>query len=56
MARSLQSADKQGNLPMSRVKYDAKADYEYLENFKILQACFKRNGVDKVSWFDNRVD
>jgi hypothetical protein len=35
---------------MSRVKYDAKADYEYLENFKILQACFKRNGVDKVSW------
>jgi hypothetical protein len=34
---------------MSRVKYDAKADYEYLENFKILQACFKRNGVEKVS-------
>jgi hypothetical protein len=39
-----------GNLPMTRVKYQARADYEYLDNFKILQACFKKNGIDKVSW------
>jgi hypothetical protein len=24
-------------------------DYEYLDNFKILQKAFKSNGVDKVS-------
>lgn len=41
--------DSTGNLPMTRVKYNARADYEYLDNFKILQACFKKNGVDKVS-------
>ena len=38
-----------GNLPMQRVKFDAKMEYEYLDNFKILQKAFKSNGVDKVS-------
>jgi len=44
---------------MSRVKFNARVEYEYLENFKVLQQCFKRNGIDKVSyirirfvWFD----
>lgn len=43
-------ADALGNLPMSRVKFNAKVEYEYLDNFKVLQQCFKRNGIDKVSW------
>jgi RP/EB family microtubule-associated protein len=30
------------------VKFDAKQDYQYIENFKILQATFKNKGVDKV--------
>lgn len=33
---------------MHRVKFDAKMEYEYLDNFKILQKSFKSNGVDKV--------
>jgi hypothetical protein len=37
------------NLPMSRVKFNARVEYEYLDNFKVLQQCFKRNGIDKVS-------
>jgi RP/EB family microtubule-associated protein len=42
-----------GNLPMSRVKFDARMEYEYLDNFKILQKSFKTNGVDKVSFVIN---
>lgn len=33
---------------MSKVKYDPKMEYEYLDNFKILQKSFKQHGVDKV--------
>lgn len=33
---------------MSRVKYGAKMEYEYLDNFKILQKAFKTHGIDKV--------
>jgi len=38
-----------GDLPMSKVKFGARAEYEYLDNFKILQASFKRHQIDKVS-------
>ena len=34
---------------MQRVKYGAKMEYEFLDNFKILQKAFKSHGIDKVS-------
>ncbi|KAL1410968.1 microtubule integrity protein mal3 [Vanrija albida] len=36
-----------GDLPMSRVKLNAKMEYEYLENFKILQKAFAKHRIDK---------
>jgi len=36
------------DLPMTRVKFDAKS-HEYLTNYKILQASFKKHGLDKVN-------
>jgi RP/EB family microtubule-associated protein len=33
---------------MTKVKFNARADYEYLENFKILQGAFKKHSIDKV--------
>jgi len=36
-----------GDLPMSRVKFNARHEYEYLENFKILQKAFQRHRIDK---------
>ena len=38
-----------GDLPMSRVKFNARMEYEYLDNFKVLQKAFKSHGIDKVS-------
>ncbi|KAF9957409.1 hypothetical protein BGZ72_001834 [Mortierella alpina] len=37
-----------GNLPMSRVKFAAKQEYAYLENYKVLQNAFTANKIDKV--------
>jgi len=36
-----------GDVPMSRVKFNAKQEYEYLANFRILQNTFKAHKVDK---------
>ncbi|KAJ7628998.1 EB1 domain-containing protein [Roridomyces roridus] len=36
-----------GDLPMSRVKMQAKQEYEYLANYKVLQAAFKSKKIDK---------
>ncbi|EIW70157.1 hypothetical protein TREMEDRAFT_73748 [Tremella mesenterica DSM 1558] len=36
-----------GNLPMTKVKFNARQEYEHLENFKILQKCFTINKIDK---------
>ncbi|BEJ12277.1 hypothetical protein CspHIS471_0207370 [Cutaneotrichosporon sp. HIS471] len=36
-----------GDLPMSRVKFNARMEYEYLENFKILQKAFSKHKIDK---------
>ncbi|WWC89847.1 uncharacterized protein L201_004775 [Kwoniella dendrophila CBS 6074] len=36
-----------GDLPMSKVKYNARMEYEYLDNFKILQKAFKMHRIDK---------
>ncbi|KZO96802.1 hypothetical protein CALVIDRAFT_514092 [Calocera viscosa TUFC12733] len=36
-----------GDVPMTRVKMNAKHEYEYLANFKILQNVFKAKKIDK---------
>jgi len=36
-----------GDVPISRVKFNAKHEYEYLDNFKILQKAFKQHQIDK---------
>ncbi|KAJ9475749.1 Protein BIM1 [Pseudozyma hubeiensis] len=35
------------NVPLAKIKFDAKHDYEYINNFKVLQETFKRNRIDK---------
>ncbi|CAL8367187.1 unnamed protein product [Lota lota] len=37
-----------GCLPLKKVKFNAKLEHEYLQNFKILQNSFKKAGVDKI--------
>jgi Microtubule-binding protein involved in cell cycle control len=37
---------------MKRVKFRTNLEHEYIQNFKILQAAFKKMNVDKVSKFD----
>merc|ERR1711963_1117641 len=36
-----------GSVPLKRVKFRTKLEHEYIQNFKILQASFKRMQVDK---------
>jgi RP/EB family microtubule-associated protein len=40
---------------MQRVKMNAKMEYEYLENFKILQKAFSKHRIDKVGLFCRRL-
>jgi len=35
------------DLPMSRVNFNARAEYQYLDNFKILQNAFRKHHVDR---------
>ena len=37
-----------GDVPMTRVKMNAKHEYEYIANFKVLQNAFKVKKIDKV--------
>ena len=37
-----------GDLPMTRVKMNAKHEYEFIANFKVLQNSFKAHKVEKV--------
>uniref|UniRef100_A0A2K6T521 Microtubule-associated protein RP/EB family member 1 n=1 Tax=Saimiri boliviensis boliviensis TaxID=39432 RepID=A0A2K6T521_SAIBB len=37
-----------GSIALKKVKFQAKLEHEYIQNFKILQAGFKRIGVDKI--------
>ncbi|XP_027000916.1 microtubule-associated protein RP/EB family member 1b isoform X1 [Tachysurus fulvidraco] len=37
-----------GCVPLKKVKFSAKLEHEYIHNFKILQAGFKKMGVDKI--------
>ncbi|KAF9406854.1 hypothetical protein BGZ94_002928 [Podila epigama] len=36
------------DLPLSRVKFSTKHEYEYLGNYKVLQACFTVRKIDKA--------
>ncbi|KZV95421.1 microtubule binding protein [Exidia glandulosa HHB12029] len=36
-----------GDIPMSRVKMNARLEYEYLVNYKVLQNAFKAHKIDK---------
>ena len=44
-----------GSIALKKVKFQAKLEREYIQNFKILQAGFKRMGVDKVIPVDKLV-
>lgn len=44
-----------GDLPMTRVKFAAKHEYEFLANFKILQVIFKQKKIDKPILVDKLV-
>lgn len=37
-----------GTVPMKRVNWEAKSDFQYIENYKILQAAFSKNHVQKI--------
>jgi len=36
-----------GSVPMSRINWDAKSEYEYMQNFKFAQTAFKKRQVTK---------
>lgn len=38
-----------GCISLKKVKFQAKLEHEYIHNWKVLQASFKRVNVDKVS-------
>ena len=40
---------------LNKVKWQAKFDYEWVENYKILQSAFDKNGVKKVIEIDKLV-
>merc|ERR1719317_43151 len=44
-----------GSLPLKRVKFSTNPEHEYIQNFKLLQAAFKKLGVDKVAPVDRLV-
>jgi RP/EB family microtubule-associated protein len=37
-----------GDLPMARVKMNAKHEYEFIANYKVMQNVFKAKKIDKV--------
>lgn len=41
------------SVPMKRVKFRTNLEHEYIQNFKILQASFKKMSVDKVKYMLN---
>lgn len=36
-----------GTFPFSRVKWQAKHEHEFVENYKILQSAFDKNGIKR---------
>ncbi|XP_059913399.1 microtubule-associated protein RP/EB family member 1b [Gadus macrocephalus] len=43
------------SVPLKKVKFAAKLEHEYIHNFKLLQASFKKMGVDKIIPVDKLV-
>lgn len=43
-----------GTFNLSKVKWGAKHDYEYVENYKVLQNAFDKNGIKKHIDVNNR--
>lgn len=37
-----------GSIPMSRVDFGGNQDYQYVNNYKLLQRAFDKNGIDRV--------
>jgi len=37
-----------GSVPMKRVNWEAKSEFQFIENYKILQAAFSKNHVQKI--------
>ncbi|XP_050296001.1 microtubule-associated protein RP/EB family member 1 isoform X3 [Anthonomus grandis grandis] len=44
-----------GSVQLKRVKFRTNLEHEYIQNFKILQAAFKKMGVDKIVPIDKLV-
>ncbi|KAG7301504.1 hypothetical protein JYU34_014471 [Plutella xylostella] len=44
-----------GSVPMKRIKFKTNLEHEYIQNFKILQAGFKKMAVDKIVPIDKLV-
>ncbi|XP_062954072.1 microtubule-associated protein RP/EB family member 1-like [Cynocephalus volans] len=44
-----------GSTALKKVKFQAKLEHEYIQNFKILQAAFNKMGVDKIIPVDKLV-
>ncbi|XP_019769781.1 microtubule-associated protein RP/EB family member 1 isoform X2 [Dendroctonus ponderosae] len=44
-----------GSVQLKRVKFRTNLEHEYIQNFKILQAAFKKMGVDKIVAIDKLV-
>ncbi|KAG0744833.1 hypothetical protein G6F57_005498 [Rhizopus arrhizus] len=44
-----------GDVPVQKVKFEAKLEYEFVNNFKILQNTFKKHKVDKIIPVDRLV-
>jgi len=44
-----------GSVPLKRVKFRTNLEHEYIQNFKILQAAFKKMAVDKIVPIDKLV-
>ncbi|XP_069507130.1 microtubule-associated protein RP/EB family member 1 isoform X2 [Ambystoma mexicanum] len=44
-----------GSVALKKVKFQAKLEHEYIQNYKMLQASFKKMGVDKIIPVDKLV-
>lgn len=43
------------SIPVKRIKFRTNLEHEYIQNFKLLQAAFKKKGVDKIVPIDRLV-
>uniref|UniRef100_T1IA44 Microtubule-associated protein RP/EB family member 1 n=2 Tax=Rhodnius TaxID=13248 RepID=T1IA44_RHOPR len=44
-----------GSIPVKRIKFKTNLEHEYIQNFKLLQAAFKKKNVDKIVPIDKLV-